>query len=98
MFHHSHDTGCSEKPFQGNSEQVPGIVVPEGLSPPDTRNVVKVPALDEPERVRAKNEPCIDQPPSYATGSSISMPVRSRGSMGAPAASPVPVPPSSPPQ
>ncbi|HEY2419355.1 MAG TPA: hypothetical protein VGH84_15645 [Steroidobacteraceae bacterium] len=99
IFHRSHDNGCSEKPFQGNSENLPGIVVPEGLSAPDTRNVVKVPVLTEPERVRARSEPCLAQPPNYGTGTFISTPVRSHAPMGqsAPAPAPVPVPPSSKP-
>jgi hypothetical protein len=94
MFHHSHDNGCSDKPFQGNSESLPGIVVPEGLSAPDTRTVVKVPALNEPERVRAKSEPCLAQPPNYGSGTFISTPVRSHAPMGESAPAPVPVPPS----
>jgi hypothetical protein len=97
VFHRSHDTGCSEKPFAGNTENLPGIVVPEGLSAPDTRNVVKVPALNEPERARAKSERCLAQPPSYGTGTSISVPVRSRAPMGEPAPAPVPAPPTSKP-
>jgi len=94
LFHRSHDTGCSEKPFQANTENLPGIVVPEGLSAPDTRNVVKVPVLNEPERVRAKSEPCLAQPPNYGTGTFISTPVRSHAPMGESAPAPVPVPPS----
>jgi hypothetical protein len=92
LFHRSHDHGCSEKPFSGNTESVPGLVVPEGLSPPDTRNGIKIPTLNEPERVRAKNEPCLAQPPSYATGTSIAVPVRSGAPMGAPAPAPIPAP------
>jgi hypothetical protein len=92
MFHRSHDHGCSEKPFRGNTESVSGLVVPEGLSPPDTRNEIKIPTLSEPERMRAKNEPCLAQPPSYGTGTSISVPVRSGAPMGAPAPAPVPEP------
>jgi hypothetical protein len=97
MFHHSHDNGCSEKPFQGNSENRPGITVPEGLSQPDSRNVVKVPVLNEPERVRAKSEPCLAQPPNYGTGTFISTPVRSHAPMGESAPAPIPVPPATKP-
>jgi hypothetical protein len=95
LFHRSHDRGCSEKPFSANTENLPGLLVPEGLSPPDTRNAIKVPTLTEPERLRAKIEPCLAQPPSYGSGTSISVPVRSRAPMGEPAPAPVPVPPSS---
>jgi hypothetical protein len=90
LFHRSHDTGCSEKPFQAKTDNLPGLVVPEGLSPPETRNEVKIPALNEPERVRAKSEPCLAQPPSYGTGTSIAVPVRSGAPMGATAPAPVP--------
>jgi hypothetical protein len=92
LFHRSHDNGCSEKPFRGSTENLPGLVVPEGLSSPDVRNEVKIPALNEPERVRAKNEPCLAQPPSYGTGTFIAVPVRSGTPMGAPAPAPLPAP------
>ena len=91
MFHRSHDHGCTEKPFEGNTDNLSGLVAPPGLSQPDKRNEIKIPGLNEPERVRAKSEPCLAQPPSYSTGSSISVPVRSGTPMGAPA--PLPAPP-----
>jgi hypothetical protein len=97
LFHRSHDVGCSEKPFEANTENLPGLVVPEGLSPPDTRNEIKIPPLNEPERVRAKSEPCLAQPPSYGTGTSIAVPVRSGTPMGAPAPAPEPMPAPAPP-
>ncbi|HEY3809519.1 MAG TPA: hypothetical protein VGL50_06235 [Steroidobacteraceae bacterium] len=96
LFHRSHDNRCTEKPFQGNTETLAGLRVPEGLSPPEQRNQVKIPKLNEPERVRSKNEPCLSQPPSYASGSSIALPTRSRAPIGAPAAAPVPVSPTEP--
>ena len=91
-FHRSHDHGCTEKPFEGNTDNLSGLVAPPGLSQPETRNEIKIPTLTEPERVRAKTEPCLAQPPSYSTGSSISVPVRSGTRMGAPAPAPAPVP------
>jgi hypothetical protein len=96
LFHRSHDHGCSEKPFQGNSVELPGLTVPEGMTPPDKRNQVKIPTLTEPGRVRAKSEPCLSQPPSYKTGQSIALPTRSGLPVGAPAPEPVPVSPVSP--
>ena len=96
LFHRSHDHGCTEKPFQGNIDNLPGLVVPEGMTPPDTRNLVKIPALNEPEHPRAKTEPCLAQPPSYKSGQSISLPTRSGTRMGAPAPVPQPVSPVSP--
>jgi len=96
MFHRSHDHGCSEKAFQGDTSNLPGLTVPVGLTPPDTRNQVKIPTLNEPERMRAKNEPCLAQPPSYATGSPIAIPVRSGAPIGVAPAAPVPISPVEP--
>jgi len=96
LFHRSHDHGCRDKPFEGNTEDRPGLKVPEGMTPPDPRNQVKIPQLSEPERIRAKTEPCMAQPPSYASGASIALPTRSGAPMGAPAPAPVPVLPVNP--
>jgi hypothetical protein len=66
VFHRNRGPGCSEKPFALNTSTRPALKVPEGLSAPDTRNAVRIPDLsDHPERVRAKTEPCLAQPPSY---------------------------------
>lgn len=43
----------------------PPLKVPPGLDAPDTRNAIKVPDLNEPERPRGPREPCLSQPPSY---------------------------------
>ena len=96
LFHRSHDIGCSEKPFQGNTENLPGLAVPEGMTPPDSRNQVRIPSLNEPERVRAKTEPCLAQPPSYKSGTFIAIPVHTGTPMGAPAPAPVPIEPTTP--
>jgi hypothetical protein len=93
LFHRSHDHGCSEKPFQGNSVEMPGLTVPEGMTPPDKRNQVKIPTLTEAGHTRLKTEPCLSQPPSYKTGQSIALPTRSGLPVGAPAPAPVPVSP-----
>ena len=96
VFHRSHDHGCFEKPFRGNIENLQGLQVPEGMTPPDPRNQIRIPKLTEPERVRAKTEPCLSQPPSYASGSSIALPTRTGVPMGAPAPVPVPISPTEP--
>lgn len=90
LVHRSHDVGCSEKPFQGNIDTLPPLVVPAGLTPPDTRNETRIPTLNEPERVRAKSEPCLAQPPSYATGTYVATPTRSGTPIGTPAPEPAP--------
>jgi hypothetical protein len=58
-------TGCHEKPFRGNAESRPGLTVPEGLSAPDTRNAVKVPALGPSEQDSPTSQPCLAQPPNF---------------------------------
>lgn len=96
LFHRSHDNRCTEKPFQGNTENLAGLRVPDGMTPPDQRNQVKIPQLNEPEQVRVKTEPCLSQPPSYGSGSTIALPTRTGTPMGAPAPAPVPVSPTEP--
>ncbi len=96
LFHRSHDNRCTEKPFRGNTESLAGLRVPDGMTPPDSRNQIKIPQLNEPERTRAKTEPCLSQPPSYASGSSIALPTRTGTPMGTPAPTPVPVSPTEP--
>jgi hypothetical protein len=68
VFHHNGGkvfVGCNERPFAGNTDSRPPLKVPEGLSAPDTRNAVKIPELNTPERQRAKIEPCLAQPPNF---------------------------------
>lgn len=96
VFHRSHDHRCTEKPFQGNTENLAGIRVPPGMTPPAQRNQVKIPPLNEPEHPRARTEPCLTQPPSYGSGASIALPTRTGVPMGAPAPAPVPVSPTEP--
>jgi hypothetical protein len=56
---------CHEKPFAGNADSRPPLKVPEGLSAPDTRNAVKIPALGAADRERPKTEPCLALPPQF---------------------------------
>lgn len=48
------------------AKELPPLKAPPGLEPPNTRNALKVPELTTPERVRGKNEPCLDAPPPFA--------------------------------
>jgi uncharacterized lipoprotein len=59
---------CSQtnKDYAG-AKEVPPLKAPPGLETPNTRNALKVPPLNTPERVRGKNEPCLDIPPPFAT-------------------------------
>ena len=47
--------------------ELPPLQAPAGLEAPDTRNALKVPPLNTPERVRGKDEPCLDIPPPFAS-------------------------------
>jgi hypothetical protein len=99
FFHrHNKDAGCHEKPFSQNTDNRPPLKVPEGMDAPDTRSAIRVPELDTPERVRAKNEPCLSKPPNYF-GSSASNPASAPGSpppegvpLPTPSSLPAPVP------
>ena len=91
FFHrHNKDAGCREKPFVQNTENRPPLKIPEGMDAPDTRSAIRVPELDTPERVRAKNEPCLSRPPNYfgAASGRTSAP----GALPAPTPAPRPVP------
>jgi uncharacterized lipoprotein len=48
------------------AQEVPPLKAPPGLEDPNTRNALKVPDLNVPERIRGKNEPCLDAPPPFA--------------------------------
>ncbi|HWW19673.1 MAG TPA: hypothetical protein VNZ06_02615 [Steroidobacteraceae bacterium] len=78
VFHRHGTSGCSAKPFALNSARRPVLKVPEGMSAPDTRNAIRIPDLsDHPERVRAKTEPCLAQPPDYfSTPLKLNLPAR----------------------
>ncbi|HEX4377222.1 MAG TPA: hypothetical protein VHZ99_08725 [Steroidobacteraceae bacterium] len=94
FFHHRNkDAGCREKPFSLNTDNRPPLKVPDGMDAPDTRSAIKVPELDTPERVRAKNEPCLSRPPDYF-GGSISKPAPTTGAL--PQGAPLPTPSSLP--
>ena len=60
-------TTCKQdnKDYVG-AKELPPLKAPPELNPPNTRNALKVPQLDTPERVRGKNEPCLDVPPPYS--------------------------------
>ena len=64
----SHGATCKQdnKDYVG-AKEMPPLKAPPGLEAPDTRNGLKVPPLNTPERVRAKSEPCLDAPPPFET-------------------------------
>ena len=63
----SRGTTCKQdnKDYVG-AKEMPPLKAPPGLEPPDTRNALKVPPLDTPERPRGKDEACLDIPPPFA--------------------------------
>jgi hypothetical protein len=75
LFRHHRSQGCREPQVTSNIDSLPPLRVPAGLDPPDTRNGVRIPQLNEPERSRAKTEPCLSEPPSYGTAPQIQQPV-----------------------
>lgn len=60
-------TSCREPAIPANPVNQPALKAPPGLDEPDTRNAVRVPDLNEPERPRGANDPCLSAPPSYGS-------------------------------
>ncbi len=58
--------GQSNKDYAG-AQELPPLKAPPGLEAPNTRNSLKVPPLNTPERIRGKDEPCLDIPPPFAS-------------------------------
>ena len=56
----------SNKDYAG-AQELPPLKAPPGLETPNTRNSLKVPPLNTPERIRGKDEPCLDIPPPFAS-------------------------------
>ena len=48
-----------------SAQEMPPLKAPPNLEAPDTRNALKVPPLNTPERIRGRNEPCLDIPPPF---------------------------------
>ena len=56
----------TNKDYSG-AQELPPLKATPGLEPPNTRNALKVPPISSPERIRGKNEPCLDTPPPFST-------------------------------
>jgi uncharacterized lipoprotein len=65
MHHGKRSAKCREPAVGGEAKNMPPLQVPSGLDAPDTRNAIKVPPLDEPERPHAKGDPCLSMPPNF---------------------------------
>jgi uncharacterized lipoprotein len=64
-FHHRDRAKCREPLIGAGARNLPPLQVPAGLDAPDTRNAIKIPPLNEPERPRSPQDPCLSRPPSY---------------------------------
>ena len=53
------------------AREMPPLKAPAGLETPDTRNSLRVPALNTPERVRGRDEPCLDAPPAFDSAKTV---------------------------
>jgi uncharacterized lipoprotein len=56
---------CRDPQIPADPENRPALQAAAGLEAPDTRNAVKIPALNEPEPARGAEEPCLSRPPSF---------------------------------
>lgn len=56
---------CDAPPSYGSDATIPPLDVPLGFDAPDTRNALKIPDLNEPERPRTREDSCLDEPPAY---------------------------------
>jgi uncharacterized lipoprotein len=68
----------TNKDYAG-AKEMPPLKAPPGLETPNTRNALKVPPLDTPERVRSKNEPCLDIPPPFSNPKATPAPAPKAG-------------------
>jgi uncharacterized lipoprotein len=55
----------TNKDYAG-AKEMPPLKAPPGLDPPNTRNALKIPPLETPERNRGREEACLDAPPPFA--------------------------------
>ena len=53
------------------AKEMPSLKAPAGLESPDTRAALRVPVLNTPERVRGRDEPCLDAPPPFDSARTV---------------------------
>lgn len=64
---------CNKPQPYASSQSIPPLRVPLGVDAPDTRAALQIPPLNEPTPPpRSLRDPCLDEPPSYATPGSSS--------------------------
>ena len=65
VFHRGRTSASCHETVRGQCRFPAGTQGPGGLSAPDTRNAIKVPAIGADDRQPAKSEPCLAQPPNF---------------------------------
>lgn len=60
-------SNCHEPGAYTTAKSIPPLVIPPGLEAPDTRGALRIPELQEPERVRGPGDPCLESPPKIIT-------------------------------
>ena len=63
--HRKRVSSCRELTVVDQANTIAPLRVPTGLDAPDTRNAIKVPELNEPEKPRLPTDPCLSRPPRY---------------------------------
>ncbi|MGH8259408.1 MAG: hypothetical protein ACREUG_06925 [Steroidobacteraceae bacterium] len=62
------DHACNKPQPYDSAQSITPLKVPPGIDAPDTHAALQIPALNEPAPPpRGLREPCLDEPPSYAT-------------------------------
>jgi hypothetical protein len=62
-------SNCSKPQAYAQAQSLPPLRIPVGLDGPDTRAAMKIPDLSEPEAPRGPKDPCLAEPPAFATAS-----------------------------
>jgi uncharacterized lipoprotein len=62
-----HGDKCREPVVPANTQNLPPLKAPPGLSAPDTRNGIKVPELPGEAKPHGKSDPCLSKPPTYGS-------------------------------
>jgi uncharacterized lipoprotein len=62
-------SNCSKPQAYAAAQSLPPLRIPVGLDGPDTRAALKIPDLNEPEAPRGPSDPCLEEPPAFATAS-----------------------------
>jgi len=59
---------CEDHPAYIAAQSVPVLRVGDGLTPPNTRNAIKIPPGASDVHARTEKEGCLDRPPPFDSG------------------------------